>query len=86
MEEIMALFDSNAFDELSRRLTDAVPESVRAVGRDLESNFKSILQSQLAKLDMVNRQEFDVQAALLARTSERLNALELRLKELEAKT
>ena len=82
----MALFDANAFDELSRRLTDAVPESVRAVGRDLQSNFKSILQSQLAKLDLVSRQEFDVQTALLARTSERLNALELRLKELEAKT
>ncbi len=76
---------SPSLDELARRLADSVPESLRSFGRDLEGNFKAVLQSQLSKLDLVSRQEFDVQAELLARTSAQLAALEARLKELEAK-
>jgi BMFP domain-containing protein YqiC len=72
-------------DDLARRLADAVPESVRSFGRDMESNFKAVLQSQLSKLDLVSRQEFDVQAAVLARTRATLESLEARLKELESK-
>jgi BMFP domain-containing protein YqiC len=82
----MSFMDSNNLDDLARRLADSVPESLRAFGRDLESNFKSVLQAQLAKLDLVTRQEFDVQAAILERTQEKLSALEARLKDIEAKT
>jgi ubiquinone biosynthesis accessory factor UbiK len=81
----MGLMDPNGLDELARRLAEAVPQSLRDFGRDLESNFKAVLQSQLAKLDLVSRNEFDVQAALLARTQTALAAMEARLKELEAK-
>ena len=81
----MSLLNSNSMDELAKRLADAVPESVRNFGRDLEGNFKAVLQAQLSKLDLVSRQEFDVQAALLARTQTALSDLEARLKELEAK-
>jgi ubiquinone biosynthesis accessory factor UbiK len=81
----MSFFNSSALDELARRLADSVPESVRAFGRDLEGNFKAVLQSQLSKLDLVTRQEFDVQAAILARTRAKLTELEARLKDLEAK-
>ena len=81
----MSFMDSNNLDDLARRLAESVPESLRALGRDLESNFKSVLQAQLAKLDLVTRQEFDVQAAILERTQEKLTALEARLKEIEAK-
>lgn len=81
----MSFLNSNGLDELARRLADAVPESVRSFGRDLEGNFKAVLQAQLAKLDLVSRHEFDVQAALLTRTQGTLSALEARLKELEAK-
>jgi len=81
----MSFLNSTSLDDLARRLADAVPESVRSFGRDLEGNFKAVLQAQLSKLDMVSRQEFDVQAALLARTQATLTALEARLKELEAK-
>ncbi len=81
----MSLLNSTSLDDLARRLADAVPESVRNFGRDLEGNFKAILQAQLSKLDLVSRQEFDVQAALLARTQAMLTALEARLKELETK-
>jgi BMFP domain-containing protein YqiC len=81
----MSFLNSTSLDDLARRLADAVPESVRSFGRDLEGNFKAVLQAQLSKLDLVSRQEFDVQAALLARTQALLTALEARLKELETK-
>jgi BMFP domain-containing protein YqiC len=81
----MSFFNTNGLDDLARRLADSVPESVRSFGRDLEGNFKAVLQTQLSKLDLVSRQEFDVQAAVLARTQAALATLEARLKELEAK-
>lgn len=81
----MGLLNSTSLDDIARRLADAVPESVRSFGRDLEGNFKAVLQSQLGKLDLVSRQEFDVQAAVLARTKTTLAALEARVRELEAK-
>ena len=81
----MSFLNSTSLDDLTRRLAEAVPESVRSFGRDLEGNFKAVLQAQLSKLDLVSRQEFDVQAALLARTQAMLTALEARLKELETK-
>ena len=81
----MTFFDNARLDDLSKRLADSVPESVRSLGRDFEANFKAVLQSQLSKLDLVSRQEFDVQAALLERTQAKLAALETRLKELETR-
>jgi len=81
----MSFINSSGLDELARRLADSVPESVRAFGRDLEGNFKAVLQAQLSKLDLVSRQEFDVQAAILERTQAKLTAMETRLKEIEAR-
>jgi ubiquinone biosynthesis accessory factor UbiK len=81
----MSFINSSGLDDLAKRLAESVPESLRAFGRDLESNFKAVLQAQLAKLDLVTRQDFDVQAAILQRTQATLNALEARLKDLEAK-
>ena len=81
----MNFINSTALDELARRLADSVPEPVRAFGRDIEGNFKAVLQAQLSKLDLVNRQEFDVQAALLARTQAQLILLESKLTEIETK-
>jgi BMFP domain-containing protein YqiC len=78
--------DANVLlDDLARRLADAVPPSLRTLGRDLESNFKAILQAQLARLDLVTRTDFEVQAALLARTQAAYQQLEERLKVLEAR-
>jgi BMFP domain-containing protein YqiC len=81
----MSFLNSSGLDELARRLAEAVPESVRSFGRDLEGNFKAVLQAQLGKLDLVSRHEFDVQAALLARTQAQVTTLEARLKGLEVK-
>lgn len=75
--------DPRNLDDLAKRLAASVPEGLTAVRRDLETNFKSVLQSGLSKLDLVTRQEFDVQAGVLRRTREKLEALEARLAELE---
>jgi len=80
----MRFMNSEGLDDLARRLAEAVPPSLRSLGRDLESNFKAVLQAQLAKLDLVSRTEFDVQAALLARTQTALAAMEARLRDIEA--
>lgn len=77
--------DPRTLDDLARRLSAAVPEGLTAVRRDLESNFKAVLQSGLSKLDLVTRQEFDVQAGVLRRTREKLEALERRLAEVEGR-
>ncbi len=78
-------FDPRLIDDLARRLAGSVPESVSALRRDLEQNFKGVLSGGLAKLDLVTREEFDVQAAVLKRTRAKLTALEKRLAELEGK-
>lgn len=75
--------DPRSLDDLARRLAASVPEGIVALRRDLEDNFRAVLQSGLAKLDLVTRQEFDVQAAVLRRTREKLEALETRLAALE---
>ena len=76
-------FDPRFLEEMAKRLTDAMPPQVAALRSDFEPNFKSVLQAGLAKLELVTRQEFDVQAGVLARTREKLEVLELRLKSLE---
>ena len=76
--------DPKAIDELARKLAAAVPEGVRQVQRDLEANFRSVLAAALAKLDLVTREEFEVQQQVLARTRERLELLGARLEELES--
>jgi len=76
-------FDPRLIDDLAQRLAGAVPESVSALRRDLEQNFKGVLQAQLSRLDLVTREEFDVQAAVLKRTRAKLAALEKRLAALE---
>lgn len=74
-----------SIEDLARRLAEAVPEGLRSVRKDLEENFQSVLKSGLGKLDLVTREEFEVQEAVLARTREKLEALEARLKDLEKK-
>jgi BMFP domain-containing protein YqiC len=75
--------DPKFFDDLSRKLADSLPSGVQALREDVEHNLRSVLESALAKLDLVTREEFEVQRAVLTRTRERLEALEKRVKALE---
>jgi hypothetical protein len=70
-------------DEIARRLMDNLPPAFRATQRDLESNFRAVLRASLAKLDLVTRDEFDVQSRVLERTRARLEALEARVRVME---
>ncbi|AFU19372.1 ubiquinone biosynthesis accessory factor UbiK [Actinobacillus suis] len=70
-------------ESLAQQLHNALPQPLKNVGNDLEEKFRQILQAQLAKLDIVTREEFDVQSQVLLRTREKLNELEKRLEELE---
>jgi BMFP domain-containing protein YqiC len=78
-------YDPKSLEELARKLADAVPPGLAAFRDDLERNFRAVLQSGLARLDLVTRQEFDIQAAVLRRSRVRLEDLERRIADL-AKT
>jgi BMFP domain-containing protein YqiC len=75
--------DTFRIDEIARRLIDNLPPALRATQRDLESNFRAVLRASLAKLDLVTRDEFDVQSRVLERTRARLEELEARVKAME---
>jgi BMFP domain-containing protein YqiC len=70
-------------DEIAKRLLEKVPPGFRSVQQDLESNFRAVLRSSLGKLDLVSRDEFDVQSRVLERTRARLEQLEEQVRELE---
>jgi len=76
-------FDPRTLDELARRLSESVPPGLAAMRGELEQNFRAVLQSGLNRLELVTRQEFDVQAGVLRRTRERLEQLQARLERLE---
>ena len=77
------LMTDDSVESLASKLAEAVPEGLRSMREDLESNFRAVLRSSLSKLDLVTREEFDVQEAVLAKTRDKLEALEARLQELE---
>ena len=70
-------------NELAQKLSASLPEGMSHLKHDIEHNFKAILQSALIKMDLVSRREFDIQAGVLQRTREKLEALDRRLQELE---
>jgi len=79
------MIDLKAIDDLARRVSELVPPGVKDAGAELEQNIKATLQAGLARLDLVTREEFEVQRAVLLRTREKLDALERTLEVLEAK-
>ncbi|MES1195391.1 MAG: accessory factor UbiK family protein [Steroidobacter sp.] len=75
--------DVRTIDELASRLAASLPESVSILKKDVEQNFKAVLQSALTRMDLVSRQEFDVQVGLLNRVRTQLSLLEQRLAAME---
>jgi len=78
--------DNNIINELAGKLADAVPGDLNELRNDIESNFRALLQNGLDKLDLVTREEFDVQRKVLERTREKLDRLETELEELQRDT
>jgi BMFP domain-containing protein YqiC len=79
------MIDPKRFDDMARRITEALPESVRALQKDVERQVRSTLQQGFERMDLVTREDFDVQVTLLERTRARLRELEARLDALEGK-
>jgi BMFP domain-containing protein YqiC len=79
------MINLTSIEDLARRLSDLVPPGLSEARDDLEKNFRAALQSSLSKLDLVTREEFDVQRAVLLRTREKLDLLERLLVEMEAR-
>ena len=75
--------NDNSIEGLAKKLADSLPGGLRSMREDLEQNFRSVLRGGLEKLDLVTREEFEVQEAVLARTREKLEALEKKVAEME---
>jgi len=78
------MVDARLFDELAESLGKLLPPGLADVKTDFENNAKAMLQSSLGKMDLVTREEFDVQAAVLEKTRAKLKVLEERVAALEA--
>ena len=70
-------------NRVSEQLSQILPLGVRQLRGDIEENIKVVLREALARMELVTREEFDVQSALLSRTRSRLEAVEKELKALE---
>ncbi|NEX15803.1 MAG: hypothetical protein C1943_03970 [Halochromatium sp.] len=77
------MLDPKQIDDLARRLAEQAPKGLQLLQEDLSRNFRATLESGLSRLNLVTREEFDVQAAVLARSRAKLAALEKRVAALE---
>ncbi|MEN8175505.1 MAG: accessory factor UbiK family protein [Pseudomonadota bacterium] len=78
------MFDPKVIDDISRRLADSLPQGLSVLRDDFRRNLDAGIQAALGRLDLVTREEFEVQEAVLRRTREKLEALETRVADLEA--
>ena len=78
------MFEPKFFDDLAARLQAAVPEGMRSLQQDVDRNVRAAVQSALNRLDLVTREEFEVQTKVLARTRAQLEAMNTRVARLEA--
>ena len=78
------MMDRQDIDQLAQHLVSLVPEGLARAQQDLRTNFSDVLAQGLRRLDLVTREEFEVQSQLLARTRAKVEALEKRIADLEA--
>lgn len=78
------MFDPKSIDSITDRIASAIPPGLNNFKDDMEKNVHALLQSAFSKLDLVSREEFEVQKAVLAKTRSRLEELEKRVAELES--
>lgn len=78
------MFDTKTIDDMANKLAGVLPPALHTIKEDLEKTFRAILQSVLGKMDLVTREEFEVQKLVLAKTRANLEALEKRVEALEA--
>ena len=77
------MIDPKKIEQIALQVHESMPKGIREFGDDVEKKIRQVLQSQLTRLDLVSREEFDVQTQVLLRTREKIALLEQRLTELE---
>lgn len=77
------MIDPKKIEEMARQIHEALPPGLRSFGEEVDKKVRQVLQAQLTRLDMVSREEFDVQTKVLLRTREKLAALEAKLADIE---
>ena len=77
------MFDPKQLDDLTQRVLNKIPSGLKDAQKDVENNIRSVLQAAFAKMDLVTREEFDVQTAVLARTRTKVEDLETKVAALE---
>ncbi len=80
----LGMIDPKTIDDLANKFSEAIPPGAKAFQADLHQQFKQVIQSLLSKMDLVTREEFDAQVKVLARTREKLEALEKTVAALES--
>ena len=77
------MLDPKILDDISSKLSSTLPKGIQALQNDVQNNLRSGLESALGRLNLVTREEFDIQTAVLERTRSKVEALEARVRELE---
>ena len=77
------MIDTQSINNFADKLSKALPDGVKMLKGDLDNNIKAVIESGLQQMNLVSREEFDVQTALLERTQLKLQQLEEQLAELE---
>ncbi|CAA2929840.1 ubiquinone biosynthesis accessory factor UbiK [Arsenophonus endosymbiont of Bemisia tabaci] len=77
------MLDAKKIEQVVRQIKDTFPQGIGDLGEDLDKKLRAILQSQLGKLDLVSREEFDIQTQVLLRTREKMAQMEKRIEQLE---
>ncbi len=77
------MIDPKLLDDLAKRLSASVPTGLQSLQQDVQKNLHSALEAGLSQLDLVTREEFDIQRAVLSRTREKLEMLERQVGDLE---
>ncbi|MEN0633582.1 ubiquinone biosynthesis accessory factor UbiK [Klebsiella aerogenes] len=80
------MIDPKKIEQIARQVHESMPKGLRDLGDDVEKKIRQVLQSQLTRLDLVSREEFDVQTQVLLRTREKLALLEQRISYLESRS
>ncbi len=78
------MINAKKIEEIAKQVTDSIPPGLKNIANDFEDKTKTVLQRKLSQLDVVTREEFDVQTQVLIKTRAKLDELEARLTELEA--
>ncbi|MDR3501124.1 MAG: accessory factor UbiK family protein [Legionella sp.] len=76
------MFDPKQFDDLAKKLFAALPPSLQNIEKDIQQKFKEVLHAAFTRMDLVTREEFDVQTKVLARTREKLDQIQEQVSEL----